>query len=267
MLHDIEPHVYSNAFHPRASQPGDVTLCFCEDGVYLKNGEFPRRSDYPAECGTTYLFDYDGAAVHLSDRPPEGAEKRPFRAIRSMAQPDAFLGGTAQHLWDWYRKTKYCGCCGSRMEHSKTERAMVCPQCGNTVYPRISPAVIVLIHSGDRILLAQGKHYTGSFYSLIAGYLEIGESLEQAVCREALEEAGVHVHDLRYFGNQPWPFTDTQMVGFFAEGDPDEPIVLQEEELADARWFRVGELPETASGISIASAMITAWKNGFLPQT
>ena len=86
-------------------------------------------------------------------------------------------------------------------------------------------------------------------------------------CREALEEAGVHVHDLRYFGNQPWPFTDTQMVGFFAEGDPDEPIVLQEEELADARWFRVGELPETASGISIASAMITAWKNGFLPQT
>ena len=152
------------------------------------------------------------------------------------------------------------------MEHSKTERAMVCPQCGNTVYPRISPAVIVLIHSGDRILLAQGKHYAGSFYSLIAGYLEIGESLEQAVCREALEEAGVHVHDLRYFGNQPWPFTDTQMVGFFAEGDPDEPIVLQEEELADARWFRVGELPETASGISIASAMITAWKNGFLPQ-
>ena len=133
MLHDIEPHVYSNAFHPRASKPGDVTLCFCEDGVYLKNGEFPRRSDYPAECGTTYLFDYDGAAVHLSDRPPEGAEKRPFRAIRSMAQPDAFLGGTAQHLWDWYRKTKYCGCCGSRMEHSKTERAMVCPQCGNTV--------------------------------------------------------------------------------------------------------------------------------------
>ena len=114
-------------------------------------------------------------------------------------------------------------------------------------------------------ILAQGKHYAGNFYSLIAGYLEIGESLEQAACREALEETGLHIRDLTYFGNQPWPFTDTQMVGFFARADDREPIRLQEEELRDARWFTRDDMPVTAPGISIASAMIDAWRKGTGP--
>lgn len=230
MLHDIAPHVYSNAFHPHPARLEDKTLCFAQGGVYLReDGSFPLRRDYPAEAEVLYLFDYDGAGVYLSREAPLGCTLRPVRALRELAQPDAFLGGTAQHLSDWYGMTRFCGRCGAKMAHSATERAMVCPACGNTVYPRISPAVIVLITCGERILLAQGKHYAGNFYSLIAGYLEIGESLEQAACREALEETGLHIRDLAYFGNQPWPFTDTQMVGFFARADDREPIRLQEE--------------------------------------
>ena len=227
-----------------------------------------------------YLFDYDGAGVYLSREAPLGCTLRPVRALRELAQPDAFLGGTAQHLSDWYGMTRFCGRCGAKMAHSATERAMVCPACGNTVYPRISPAVIVLITCGERILLAQGKHYAGNFYSLIAGYLEIGESLEQAACREALEETGLHIRDLAYFGNQPWPFTDTQMVGFFARADDREPIRLQEEELRDAVLLAFthddkvlvekamvtrDDMPVTAPGISIASAMIDAWRKGTGP--
>ncbi|MGI5883866.1 MAG: NAD(+) diphosphatase [Candidatus Spyradocola sp.] len=266
MLHDIAPHVYSNAFHPHPAQPGDKTFCFAQGGVYLHpDGSFPVRCEYPAQAETLYLFDYDGAGVYLSPEPPADCVLRPLRALRDLAQPDAFLGGTAQHLSDWYARTRFCGCCGARMRHSQTERAMVCPACGNTVYPRISPAVIVLITCGEHILLAQGKHYVGNFYSLIAGYLEIGESLEQAACREALEETGLHIRDLTYFGNQPWPFTDTQMVGFFAHADEREPIRLQEEELRDARWFTRDNMPVTAPGISIASAMIDAWRRGVGP--
>ena len=190
MLHDIAPHVYSNAFHPHPARLEDKTLCFAQGGVYLReDGSFPLRRDYPAEAEVLYLFDYDGAGVYLSREAPLGCTLRPVRALRELAQPDAFLGGTAQHLSDWYGMTRFCGRCGAKMAHSATERAMVCPACSNTVYPRISPAVIVLITCGERILLAQGKHYAGNFYSLIAGYLEIGESLEQAACREALESS------------------------------------------------------------------------------
>lgn len=260
MLHDIAPHKLNNEWSPRQAQPEDLTLYFCHEGVCIKDGHFPARKDYPKEAKLTYLFDYDDRPVFLSDRPGEVLDLLPLGQIRNMTQPEAFMGGTAQHLWDWYEKSRYCGRCGAPMTHSTYERAMCCGKCGNTVYPRISPAVIVLIHDGgDNIMLARGVNFRGGFYSCIAGYLEIGESLEQAVAREALEEVGLHLDDITYFGNQPWPFTDTHMVGFFAKADPAEPIRIQKNELADARWFHRSELPKTPQSIAIASAMIAKW--------
>ena len=261
MLHDIAPHTLNNEWHPHAAKDNDLTLYFCRDGVSVKDGHFPVRGDYPEQAQLTYLFDYDGGAVFLSDMPANEAELLPLGQIRNLTQPEAFMGGTAQHLWDWYDKSRYCGRCGKPMTHSTYERAMVCEDCGNTVYPRISPAVIVLIHDGgENIMLARGVNFRGGFYSCIAGYLEIGESLEQAVKREALEEVGLHLTDITYFGNQPWPFTDTQMVGFFAKADPKEPLCIQRSELADAKWFHISELPQTPQSIAIASAMIAKWK-------
>ena len=136
MLHDIAPHVYSNAFHPHPARLEDKTLCFAQGGVYLReDGSFPLRRDYPAAAEVLYLFDYDGAGVYLSREAPLGCTLRPVRALRELAQPDAFLGGTAQHLSDWYGMTRFCGRCGAKMTHSATERAMVCPACGNAVIP------------------------------------------------------------------------------------------------------------------------------------
>ena len=260
MLHDIAPHTLSNEWKAAQAQENDLTLYFCKDGVCTKNGHFPARKDFPQEAKLTYLFDYDGGAVFLSDRPGDDMELLPLGQIRNLSQPEAFMGGTAQHLWDWYEKSRFCGRCGAVMTHSGHERAMCCEQCGNTVYPRISPAVIVLIHDGgDNIMLARGVNFRGGFYSCMAGYLEIGESMEQAVAREALEEVGLHLSDITYFGNQPWPLTDTHMVGFFAKADPKEPIRIQQNELADARWFHRSELPNTPQSIAIASAMIEKW--------
>ena len=190
-----------------------------------RTGPFPLRRDYPAEAEVLYLFDYDGAGVYLSREAPLGCALRPVRALRELAQPDAFLGrnGAAplRLVWDdaLLRPLR-------RKDDPQRDRARHGPaRPAATRSIRASPrAVIVLITCGERILLAQGKHYAGNFYSLIAGYLEIGESLEQAACREALEETGLHIRDLTYFGNQPWPFTDTQMVGFFARADDREPI-------------------------------------------
>ena len=211
-----------------------------------------------------HLFSLDGAGVFLlegGEARAEGFSLTPADPLRNGGPHEiAFAIGAGQSLARWYDATRFCGRCASPMTHSATERAMTCPACGNTVYPRISPAVIVLIHNGaDKLMLAQGRRFVGGFYSCIAGYLEIGESLKQAVRREALEETGLHLTNLQYFGNQPWPFTDTHMVGFFAQADEREPIRIQQEELADARWFSRDELPRGPQSIAIASAMIQAW--------
>jgi NAD+ diphosphatase len=128
------------------------------------------------------------------------------------------------------------------------------------VYPKISPAVIAAITCNDKILLARGKHYRFDFYSLIAGYVDVGETLEQAVIREAKEEVGIDVTNVRYFGNQPWPFTGSQMIGFFADADDKQPIALCEDELHDAQWFTHDNLPEIPGTISIAGEMIRAFR-------
>lgn len=260
MLHEIAPHTLNNGWNPQPPKNTDLVLYFCKDGVNIKDGHFPTRADFPADASLQYLFDYDGSAVFLSDAPAKNLPLLPLREIRNLSQEEAFMGGTAQHLWSWYDKSRFCGRCASPLVHSNYERAMTCPNCGNTVYPRISPAVIVLIHDGgDKIMLGRGVNFRGGFYSCIAGYLEIGESLEQAVAREALEETGLHLTDITYFGNQPWPFTDTHMVGFFAKADPNEPLRIQKTELADAKWFHKDELPHTPQSIAIASAMIAKW--------
>lgn len=261
MLHDIAPHTFSNAYSPRAPRPDDCVFSFCKEGYFTSNGSFPRLRDYRQGTKVQYLFDFDGQAVHLSldDTPPADSVLQPFRSLRALPQEQAFLGGVAQQLWAWRQKNRFCGACGAETVHSRTERALVCPVCGNTVYPRISPAVIVRIECGNKIFLAQGKHYGGNFYSLLAGYVEAGESFEQTVVREVFEEVGLRVSNVRYWGNQPWPFSESHMIGFTAEADETQPLCIAQDEIGDAQWFTRETLPRTAAGISIAGAMIAEW--------
>ena len=139
---------------------------------------------------------------------------------------------------------------------------MVCPECGQTVYPKICPAVIAAVHDGDRLLLTRYRGRPFKKYALIAGFNEIGESIEQTVHREVMEEAGLRVKNLRFYKSQPWVFTDTLLMGFYAELDGSDQIRLQEDELAEAGWFLRDAIPEDHSNISLTGEMIEQFRQG-----
>jgi len=195
----------------------------------------------------------------------DGSGKFSFQgpAYFRIMQPEyqAFAAITAVQLFRWKESRKFCGCCGSRTEDSRTERALVCTKCGHTEYPKICPAVIVAVTDGDRLLMSRykGRAYRG--YALIAGFVEIGETFEETVRREVMEEVGLKVKNIRYYKSQPWAFTDTEMIGFFAELDGDDAIRLQEDELSEAGWYHRDEIPEDVSSISVGSEMKMAFKH------
>ena len=156
---------------------------------------------------------------------------------------------------DWDRDDQYCSRCGTKNERRSEERAKQCPACGSVSFPRISPAVIVLVERDGKALLARSGRFPEGLFSTIAGFVEPGETLEDAVRREVREETGIDVKNIRYFGSQPWPFPDSLMVGFTAEYAGGE-ITVDDNEILDARWFGAENLPEIPGKVSIARALI-----------
>jgi NAD+ diphosphatase len=164
----------------------------------------------------------------------------------------------ASQTIEWWVSHAYCGRCGQPTTLHETERARSCPACRALYFPRINPAVITLVHRGDEVLLASDHRFREGFYALLAGFVEPGETLEQAAAREVREEVGVEVDELRYFGSQAWPFPSQLMVGFFARYRSGE-IAVQESELSDARWFHVDAMPgpdDRPATFSIAGRLI-----------
>jgi NAD+ diphosphatase len=185
-----------------------------------------------------------------------GTELRGLRGLFDDLEECVFrLAMRASHIVDWSGKNRFCGRCGSALDENKEVRAKECPRCGLAVFPRISPAVIVLVERGDRVLLARATRFKENLYSVIAGFVEPGESLEETVKREVKEETGIDVGDIRYFGSQHWPFPDSLMIGFTARHLAGE-ISVDGTELVEARWFKRDELPEIPGKISIARALI-----------
>ena len=193
---------------------------------------------------------------------PEGHDFIGLRHLLVQAPPAYFEAASAAlQILEWDRNHRYCSRCGTATEpHPQGERARVCPACEYSQYPRIQPCVIVAISKGDHILLARAQRYNRPMYSLLAGFVEVGETLEQAVAREVFEESGLAVDQLRYFGSQSWPFPSNLMLAFQAEwagGD----IVIQEEELMDAQFFHYRQLPQIPPSGSIAHQVIMATVN------
>ena len=186
-----------------------------------------------------------------------GWERVSLRQLLFTQQNIAFsVVGRAWQYIHFLRTHKFCGQCGAEMERVNWEMAMQCHRCKHRTYPRVSPCVIVAIHNGEKLLLAKGvRHKEANMYSTLAGFVESGESLEQAVHREIFEEVGVKVKNLRYFNSQPWPFPHSLMVGFIAEYDGGE-IVCQENEIDDAQWFNADALPNIPPKVSIAGQLI-----------
>jgi len=168
------------------------------------------------------------------------------------------LGGRAVQLVEWARTHRFCGRCSAATEPAPGERGKRCPSCGLVAYPRLAPAVITLVERGDEILLANGRSFGAPMYSCLAGFVEPGETLEQAVHREVAEEVGVRLSAVRYFASQPWPFPNSLMIGFLATWEGGD-IVLDESEIVDAGWYRADALPLIPPGMSIARRLIDDW--------
>lgn len=165
--------------------------------------------------------------------------------------------GKCEELLYWDRNTQYCGTCGGRMK-MHTDISKCCEKCGREVWPQLATAIIVLIRKGDEVLLVHARNFRGNFYGLVAGFVETGETLEEAVEREVLEETGLRIRNIRYFGSQPWPYPCGLMVGFNAEYQSGD-IHLQDSEIAAGAWFRKDNLPEIPEKLSIARRLIDNW--------
>jgi NAD+ diphosphatase len=188
-----------------------------------------------------------------------------FQHLRKLwgPLPDRLFwaAGTAFQVMDWDRTHRYCSRCGAATTGKPGERAKVCPSCGLVFYPRISPAVIVAVVDGDRILLGRAHRFPVEMYSVIAGFVDPGESLEECVHREVAEETGIRIRNVRYFGSQPWPFPNSLMVGFTAEYAGGE-LVVDAAELASADWFTASALPRIPDRLSIARRLIDWFVGG-----
>lgn len=223
----------------------------------------------PSELGLVpihelYLGILDGRPVYAAEtllpkKAPKGWRFHPMRGLFDKLAPEQVaLASRAVQLVTWERANRFCGRCGTAMHAKTDEIARECPACGHLVYPRISPAMIVAVTRGDRILLAKAAKFKREMYSVLAGFVEPGESLEECVRREVREEVGIEIGNIRYVGSQSWPFPHSLMVGFTAEHASGE-IRVDGDEIVDARWFTADELPPIPGKISIARQLIDAF--------
>lgn len=288
MIQDIFPSRFYVEYPPKAPQPDDLVLLFTKRGIGMKNETaFFSVSDllpYLPEEALLYLFrmgdasnnDAGNACTYsvftcksdadtdrvLSQVPAFRATLRHFRSLRPMAS--AFIGYTAHHLWSWYGGNRYCGACGSETRIAADERKVVCTHCGREVYPRINPSVIVAVTDGDRLLMTRYANRPVSWFVLVAGFIEIGESAEDTVRREVMEETGIRVKNIRYVGSQPWGIPGNLTLGYTCELDGSDQVQVDHEELAEAKWFNRSEVPVPDDDVSITSAMIHAFAQGRL---
>jgi len=271
MLQDIAPYVYSNEFRPVPPKDDSVILSYSGRNVLLKKDgshfEFPRFVDVAGslqhEEDYIWLFNISGMDYFLSRQVLAAGPftYEPIRYLRS-ARPRhlAFAGVTGLSLHGWYDTHRFCGRCGQPMTHSDSERMVYCSHCGDVVYPKICPAVIVAVRNGNKLLVSK---YAGREYkrvALIAGYSEVGETIEETVHREVMEEVGIRVKNISYYKSQPWTFTDTLLMGFFCDLDGSDELHVDHQELAMARWVDREDLPEDEEQATLTMEMITCFR-------
>ena len=272
MIQDILPHKLDNHYYPdRIADANNIVIVIRENDVLVKGDLFPRAGELNVELtALTYLFELkDENEYYLLDVTgrefdiPEGYEFisiRTFRRMNTAKKYRVFLTYTAFQLSRWYRDNTYCGRCGRKTYLDDKERAIRC-ECGNVIYPRVVPAVIVGITNGDKILVTQYK--TGyAHYALVAGFTEIGETLEETVAREAMEETGLKVKNIRYYKSQPWGIVDDILVGFYCDVDGDDSIRMDEGELKIAEWRRREDVELQPDDYSLTNEMMKMFKEG-----
>ncbi len=273
MVQDIWPHRLDNSYHDFSPQPEDTVFLF-ESGEMMarmdKQGlAFPKLQDFDELSAVFhYLFLLDDTRCFLAI--PDVGQKvwaKGFSMLKTgllrgaVPHEAAFAAVTAAQLDRWYRDSIYCGRCGRKLIPDEHERMLRCENCGNMIYPKISPCVIVAITDGDKLLLT--KYARGyAHYALVAGFCEIGESFEETLRREVMEEVGLKVKNIRYWKSQPWSFSDTLLAGFFCDVEGERTPRLIDGELKEATWFSREDIPCEDDGVSLTRALIEAFKRG-----
>lgn len=248
---------------PELTKSDCVFIFSSQDMLLDEEGRLPNTFSCPV-ARTVYLGSLQGkecfAAEALEGTFPQGWKWVSFRQLHGVLSDQEYaLAGRALQLLEWDRVHTFCGACATKTITRTHERCKECPSCGFLAYPKLAPAVMALVRKQDKILLARGSHFPKGMYSVLAGYLDVGETLEQCVVREVEEEVGLKVNNVRYFGSQPWPFTGSLMVGFICDWVSGE-IVKDPVEIEEAGWFTKDELPMVPTEISLAHVMIKAWQ-------
>ena len=286
MLQDLSFGKLENEYRHEEPKGSDLIFCFRGKDILIRESQngfslpvfatvsFPDPGKGWQSWGKEkyrYLFRFQGINCFLwmgsAGDTPEGFSYGSVRSLRNQGNRDAcFAAMTAWHLYNWYRLNRFCGGCGEKTVHDIKERMLRCPNCGNMIYPRINPAVIVAVTDGDRLLLTKyaGRAYTR--YALIAGFTEIGETLEQTVAREVMEEVGLRVKNIRYYKSQPWGVDGNILMGFFCDLDGSDEIHLDESELSVAQWHHRSAIPARDDGFSLTREMIHVFEEGRDPR-
>lgn len=275
MIQEIEPHIYKNEYRSMLPEKDSYILIYKESSILLKNTEegivYPtfgeiERWNTDIYVRAIYLFSVDDRNFYyvkdIGYDKLDGYHMEKMQNFRVLKpQYMAFAGITGSQLIRWYESHQFCGRCGSKMVHDEKERMVRCEECGLMEYPKICPAVIVGVTDGNRILMSKYAGRAYKKYALLAGFAEIGETIEDTVRREVMEEVGLKVKNIRFYKSQPWSFSDTLLMGFYCDLDGDDKITLDEEELALAEWFDREEIPDIEDDFSLTNEMIHSFKN------
>jgi len=297
MIQDISPQKLHIEYEQTEPNGESQILCFDNREVLVKteDGElcFPAYREFKdsalSHMPLIYLFCVDEKAFFLTmpeakpyeeetRDPAEADENRESDSTRVREIPGyhfediqlfrtatprfkCFAGITGHHLYEWYRSHLFCGRCQRKLERDAKERMLFC-QCGNQLFPKICPAVIAGVTNGDYLLMTRYARSSYKHYSLVAGFIEIGENAEDAVKREVMEEAGLRVKNIRYYKSQPWGLTESLLFGFFAELDGDPHITVDTTELAEAKWIHRDEIQVDNDGFSLTNEMICSFRDG-----
>lgn len=270
MLNEINPSIFENKYlHDYEISDADFLLCFSGDRVLLnKSGEdykIPRKGDFSMNIESpVYLFSINSqhyfGLINSKINHVTFEFQDVFNLHNLKNKELAWIVLVGYQLMIWYDNNKFCGKCGEKTQLKTDERAIICPTCNLTTYPKISPAIIVAITCNNKILLIKGKNYKSRLFTLVAGFVDIGESIEETVVREVKEEVGLDIKNLRYYKSQPWPLSSSLMLGFIAETDDTQTIIIDEKEIEEVGWFARGNLPIKAEGVSISGELIAAFE-------
>lgn len=260
-LSSSENPLFESLVAPADEGGGALYFAYWKRRLVLSGGQVPSEMAGLTVASRHYLGRLGDLHVHALElaEPPAAADATLHdlrEVLGRLAAAHASLAGRAVQILEWDRTHRFCGACGTPTQPSTTTRSRVCPACQLAQFPRVSPAIIVAIERGDEILLARGPHFPPGIHSVLAGFVDPGESVEDAVAREVLEEVGLHIRNLRYFGSQPWPFPNSLMLGFQAEyagGD----ITPDPGEIESAAFYRFDRMPSMFPGrISIAQWLV-----------